>query len=244
MGDKRMKIIVDTHTHTLASGHAYSTIQEMALAAKERGMEAICFTEHAPMMPGSCSNFYFQNFRIIPRERWGIRTLFGAELNIMNEKGELDLPQAVISKLDLAIASIHMPCYKGEFTKDELTAAVIRTMENPYINIIGHPDDSRTPVDYEMIVKAAKRTGTLLEINNSSLRPGYFRQNAHENLKELLYYCKKYEVMVATGSDAHIDVDAGEFSHVYKVLEDNDFPEELVANTSWEKLKPFLNCFK
>lgn len=239
-----MKIIVDTHTHTLASGHAYSTIQEMALAAKERGMEAICFTEHAPTMPGSCSHFYFQNFRVLPRERWGMHTLFGVELNILNAKGEIDLPEPILSKMDLGIASIHMPCYKGNFTKEEMTEAVIRTMENPYVNIIGHPDDSRAPLDYEKVVMAAKRTGTLLEINNSSMRPGYFRQNAHENLQELLHYCKKYEVMVATGSDAHIDVDAGEFSNVYKILEENQFPEELVANTSFEKLKPFLNCFK
>lgn len=239
-----MKIVIDTHTHTLASGHAYNTIQEMALAAKEHGMEGICFTEHAPEMPGSCSKLYFQNLKVLPRERWGIHTLFGVELNILNKDGEIDLPQAMLPKMDIVIASVHVPCYHGEFTKDEITEAVIRVMENPYVNVIGHPDDSRTPMDCEAIVKAAKRTGTLLEVNNSSMRPDNFRQNAKENLKELLYYCEKYGVMITTGSDAHLDLDAGIFSNVYSVLEEYHFPEELIATTSFEKIKPFLNRYK
>lgn len=56
-----MNIKVDTHSHTLVSGHAYNTIQEMAKMAKEHGMEAIAFTEHAPEMPGTCGIFYFEN---------------------------------------------------------------------------------------------------------------------------------------------------------------------------------------
>lgn len=55
-----MKIIADTHAHTLASGHAYSTIREMAAAAADRGMQVLALTEHAPEMPGTCSLFYFQ----------------------------------------------------------------------------------------------------------------------------------------------------------------------------------------
>ena len=48
-----MKIIADTHAHTLASGHAYSTIREMAAAARKRGLKALALTEHAPEMPGT-----------------------------------------------------------------------------------------------------------------------------------------------------------------------------------------------
>jgi len=239
-----MKFVVDTHTHTLASGHAFNTIQEMAIAAKEHGLETICFTEHAPQMPGSCGNFYFQNMRILPRERWGIHTLFGVELNILNEQGEVDLPQALLPKMDVVIASVHLPCYHGEVSKEALTKAVICAMENPYINIIGHPDDSRTPVDYEELVKAAKRTDTLLEVNNSSMRPDNFRQNAQENVREMLRLCEKYGVMITTGSDAHLDLDAGMFPNVYSIIEECGFPEELIATTSFEKIKPFLNRYR
>ena len=54
-----MNYVLDTHTHTFASGHSYSTIREMAYSAKERGLELLGITEHAPKMPGSCHEFYF-----------------------------------------------------------------------------------------------------------------------------------------------------------------------------------------
>ena len=63
-----MKIIADTHAHTLASGHAYSTIKEMAAAAKAKGLKALALTEHAPEMPGTCGLFYFQNLDVVPRD--------------------------------------------------------------------------------------------------------------------------------------------------------------------------------
>lgn len=68
-----MRVEIDTHTHTLASGHAYNTIREMARAAKEKGLKALAITEHAPEMPGSCHLFYFVNLRVLPRELEGIK---------------------------------------------------------------------------------------------------------------------------------------------------------------------------
>ena len=236
-----MKIKVDTHAHTIASGHAYSTIREMAEMAHEHGMDAIIFTEHAPTMPHACGEYYFENSKILPRERWGIQTFFGAELNILNEAGEIDLPEKILKKLDFMIASIHTPCFQCEKPVEKVTNAVLNAMRNPYVNAIGHPDDSRFPLDYERVVKAAKETGTLLEVNNSSLRPENNRENAEENLRTMLSLCKKYGVFITTGTDSHLDLDAGKFDHVEKILQECDFPEELVVTTSLEKLRPFMN---
>lgn len=239
-----MKFIADTHTHSLASGHAYSTIREMAAAAAQNGIEMLALTEHAPKMPGTCGLYYFMNFDVIPREMDGVQMLFGSELNIMNPEGELDLPHSIYKDLDIVIASIHPPCYGMNHTMEENTQAYINVMNNPYVNIIGHPDDGRFPVDYETIVKTAKQTGTLLELNNSSLRPESFREGGRENMKKMLELCKKHEVMITTGSDAHVDVQVGKFCYVEEVLRECDFPEELIATTSLEKLKPYLNRFK
>ena len=151
-----MKIVLDTHAHTIVSGHAYNTIREMAQMAKEKGLEAFALTEHAPQMPGTCHEFYFQNLHIVPREMYGVRLFMGVELNIMNEKGEVDLPESTLCQMDIAIASIHGPCYKGERTEEAITAAYLAAMENPLIHIIGHPDDGRYPVDYEQLAKKAK----------------------------------------------------------------------------------------
>lgn len=239
-----MKLKVDTHSHTLVSGHAYSTIREMAEMAKEHGMEAIALTEHAPDMPGTCGTLYFENLKIIPRERYGIQMLFGTELNILDESGAVDMEQRLMQKQDIVIASIHRPCFRGEWTKEEVTRAYVNAMKNPYINIIGHPDDERFPVDYDILVKTAKETGTLLEVNNSSMREDNNRENAEENIRKMLAYCKKYQVSVVTGSDAHIDLDAGKLNLAERILEECDFPEELVVTTSLEKLKPYINRFK
>lgn len=239
-----MKFIADTHAHTLVSGHAYSTIREMAAAAAAHGMEILALTEHAPEMPGTCGLYYFQNLSVIPRQMNGVQMLFGAELNIMDPDGRVDLPQELIKELDIVVASIHPPCYGMGHTKEENTRAYVETMKNPYINIIGHPDDGRFPLDYEVLVKTAKETKTLLELNNSSLRPKSFRKGARENVLEMLELCKRYEVPVTTGSDAHVDVDAGIFTNVKEVLDYAKFPEELVVTTDCEKLKPFLNISK
>ena len=236
-----MKIIADTHSHTLASGHAYSTIKEMAAAAKARGLTALALTEHAPEMPGTCGLFYFQNLDVVPREADGVRLLMGAEVNIMAPDGSIDLPQKTCRDLDIVVASIHLPCYGADHTPEENTRAYVEAMKNPYINIIGHPDDSRVPVDYEVLVKTAKETGTLLELNNSSLRPQSSRVNARENMLVMLDLCRQYGVPITTGSDAHIDVDAGNFERAKELLEYCNFPEELVATTDFEKVRPFLN---
>lgn len=237
-----MKIIADTHAHTLASGHAYSTIREMAAGAAEKGMQVLALTEHAPEMPGTCGLYYFQNLKVIPREMSGIRMLFGAELNIMNTEGKVDLPEKVIKELDLVVASIHLPCFGDGYTKDEVTKAYVETMRKGYITIIGHPDDGRYPVDYEVLVKTAKETRTLLELNNSSLRPGSFRKGAREHMLTMLDLCRQYDVPVTTGSDAHVDADSGNFCYVQELLDFCAFPEELVATTDLKRLEPFLNC--
>ena len=211
-----MKIVLDTHAHTIVSGHAYNTIREMAQMAKEKGLEAFALTEHAPQMPGTCHEFYFQNLHIVPREMYGVNTL---------------------CQMDIAIASIHGPCYKGERTEEAITAAYLAAMENPLIHIIGHPDDGRYPVDYEQLAKTAKETGTILEVNNGSLRPGGFRVDTRKNDLKMLEYCKKYEVPVTMGSDAHMDVDLADYSYALPVIEESHFPEELIVNTSAELLK-------
>ena len=64
-----MKIAIDTHSHTIASGHAYCTIREMASAAAKKGLQGLAITEHAPTMPGKpVIPFYFSNLKVIPRQ--------------------------------------------------------------------------------------------------------------------------------------------------------------------------------
>lgn len=235
-----MQIAIDTHTHTLVSGHAYNTMKEMAKAAAEKGLKGLAITEHAPMMPGTCHEYYFSNLKVVPRTMYGIELLLGVELNVLDESGKVDLSDSLISDMDLVIASLHIPCYKGEKTREHITNAYVNVMERGDIDIIGHPDDSRFPIDYERLVKTAARTHTILEVNHTSLKPDAYRVNARENYHQMLTLCKEYGVMVALGTDAHVDALVGEYPYAYRLLEEENFPEKLVANTSVEKLKSLL----
>lgn len=224
-----MRDILDVHTHTLASGHAYSTIKEMAESAAEKGIELLGITEHAPTMPGTCHLYYFENLHVVPREMFGVKLLFGSEVNIIDYDGALDLEDRVLKKLDLGIASIHPPCFACG-SKQQNTDAVIGAIKNPYILIIGHPDDGRFPLDYEQIVLAAKEYGAILEVNNASVAPGSFRPNTRENDIEMLRLCKQYQVPVIMGSDAHVASDVGRHDFVSQLIAETDFPKELVMN--------------
>lgn len=238
-----MRDVLDLHTHTLASGHAYSTINEMTEAAKKKELKLLGITEHAPKIPGSCSNLYFANLRVLPRERDGLLVLFGAELNIMDYEGHVDLSEKMLKGLDLVIASLHIPCIRPG-TKEENTRAYLKAMENPYLNIIGHPDDVRYPIEYRPIVERAKERGILLEVNNTSLKPGSSRGDPREAYREMLNLCREYKQPVVIDSDAHVDVSVGDHAYVWKLMEEVDFPEELIVNTSVDKVKKYLNYFK
>ena len=234
-----MRFEVDTHTHTLASGHAYCTIMEMAAAAKEKGLKLLCITEHAMAMPGTCKHLYFLNLKVVPRTIHGVDLLLGTEANIMDYNGKLDMKDSLLKKMDIVIASMHIPCIKPSTIEDN-TNALIGAMKNPYVNIIGHPDDGRYPVDYESLVKAAKEYEVLLELNNNSLNPDGFRQNAKDNDITLLTLCKEHGVPICLGSDAHVFSDVANFTYANEVLKEVSFPEELIANTNKDKFLDLL----
>lgn len=236
----RYQAVMDLHTHTLASGHAYCSLREMARAAADKGLEVLGITDHAPMMPGTCHQFYFDNLKIVPRQMYGIELLLGSEVNILNEKGDIDLSGKTLSQMDVVIASLHIPCIKP-MTREKNTAAYLNVMKNPYVNIIGHPDDGRYDLDYEALVKGAKEYGKVLELNNHSLVPGGSRVDARPRDLEMLGLCKKYGVPIIMDTDSHMDVQIGEFDLARELLLEVDFPEELVLNRSRDAIKGHTN---
>ena len=238
-----MKFVLDTHTHTLASGHSYSTIREMAHTASERGLQLLGITEHAPKMPGSCHELYFQNLKVVDRQMCGVELLLGAELNILSPDGTVDLPDSILQKLDITIASLHIPCMKPGSLLDN-TRAYVNAIKNPLINIIGHPDDRRYPVDYKEIVLAAKEYNTLIELNNASLTDGGARVNARPLDIELLELCKEYEVPIVVASDAHIHLAVGNHDQAEALLEEVRFPKHLIVNQDVNYLKKYVNRYK
>lgn len=229
-----MKRLMDIHTHAVASGHAYSTVDENLRWAAEQGLQLVALTDHAPAMKDTTCHAYFANLHVLPEMLHGVRLLKGIELNILDFDGTIDMDEAVLQRLDLAIASLHMPCIKPG-TKKENTQAFLKVMENPYVDIIGHPGDPRYPLDYRELFRMAKETGTLLEINNASLIPGGFREGSRENIKKILLMSMEEGQPVVLGSDAHFYRNVGDFSYAEDLLRELQFPEELILNNTPEK---------
>lgn len=235
-----MEFRLDVHSHTIASGHAFGTVKEMAYAAAESGFDLFGITEHAKGIPGTCSDVYFKNLRVLPRQMYGIEMMFGSEINIIDYNGRLSLDDDLMEEfLDIRIAGIHDLCYKVG-NREQNTAAYLGAMKHPLVDIISHPDDGKIPIDYNTLVMGAKETNTLLEVNNSSLCPESFRINARENYYEMLELCRKHNVPVIVNSDAHTPYAVGDLNEAEKLLKEIDFPEELVVNRSVKTFKEAL----
>ena len=235
-----MRTLLDVHTHTIASGHSFSTMQEMAQAAAEKGLQLLGITEHAPGIPGTCAPIYFKNLRCVPRQMYGVELMLGVELNILNYQGDIDMEEELLSRLDLRIAGIHSLCYTPG-TTDENTNAMIGAIRNPWVDIISHPGDGTASLHFEPIVLAAKEHHTLLEINNSSLNPIRQKVAARDNNLEILRLCKRYETPVILGSDAHISFDIANYDHLHELLRLTEFPEALIMNDKVEAFKAMVD---
>ncbi|MDL2273578.1 phosphatase [Oscillospiraceae bacterium OttesenSCG-928-G22] len=231
-----MNIIADLHTHTVAAGHAFSTLYENCLAAKERGLSHIALTEHAPAMPGGPPKIYFGAMRALPRVIEGVFVLRGVELNILDWEGAVDLSPFYLKQLDYVIASLHENMTKPG-SAEEHTEAYLNVIKNEYVDCLGHIGNGAYPCDYERVVRALRDAGKILEINNHSFvtRPG-----SKENCKIAAGFCKKHGVPVAVTTDAHYMSRVGLFPDALALLKELDFPEELVINSSLKRLSDWF----
>ena len=154
-----IKIKTDTHTHTLASGHAYSTIEENLRAAKEQGLELVGITDHfssffVPSTDFACFGFFI-NKKALPEVWHGVRLLFGAEVDIVDLKGNLfghDLyipypnkngvkltyEEGILNRLDYLIASVHFKDFAVGSTVVENTELYIKALLHENVKILGH----------------------------------------------------------------------------------------------------------
>ena len=231
--------------------------RQLFLHAVKRLEESYCLHTYKVLYRNSdyrsLHNRYFVHIRrfrsnirtseLHPRKHGDLELLLGVELNILDEHGTVDLEEPHLGDMDVTIASLHKPCIQPG-SRDYNTQCLISAMKNPHINIIGHPDDGRYMVDMEAVVQAAKEYHTLLELNNNSLNPRCTRQNARENDMEMLRLCKKYQVPIIMGSDAHYYEDILNHELALDVIKETEFPEELVVNTDREKLYPFINKYQ
>jgi len=162
----------DLHLHTRRSD-GRNSISEMAEAAKNRGYEYIAVTEHSKQvaMAGGLNEKQVREHMAeidrINEKTDGIAILKGMEVDILSD-GSLDLPDAVLKELDIVICSVH---YQQRLAGPKQTERIIRAMDNPYFQVLGHPTarliNRREPmdIDLEAIIEAARERGITIELN-------------------------------------------------------------------------------
>ncbi len=223
-----MELLVDTHTHTVASGHAYSTVRENAILAKELGMEAICCTDHGPALRNGAVDFIVTVLPAAPDVMEGIRVFNGAETNIVDFEGNIDIIDKWMRHTDFGIASMH-DIVIDPGTKEQNTNAMLGALQNKYIDVIGHPGNPHYDIDRETLVKETKKLNKLIELNNHSF---IYRKGSKPNCKDFLTLCKKHDVRITVSSDAHICYRVGAFDMVREALKEAGFPQELIVSRS------------
>jgi len=235
-----MNFVLDVHCHTVNSTHAYSTISENAEHAASIGLTHIGISDHAPAMPGGAHLYHFVNIWSLPDIIKGVRVFKGAEVNIMNERGKVDLENNFLKNMDFVIAAMHRGVLPALNRKAD-TNALINAMENPHVHIIGHPLGAWYEIDVEALVEAAARTHTILEVNEKSINPGSNRYNGDEDSVKMLELCKEMDVPVLVSSDAHFCTEVGSFNNAKTLIESAGLKESLVLNTNVEL---FLNAIQ
>lgn len=246
-----IKIKVDPHTHTLFSGHAFNTITENAIAAERAGLEAIGMTDHYGPLFCDLSKFgAAMNMDALPKVIHHVRILAGTEIDIVDMQGTLagmDTVTAFNDKLsagemllrsrELTIASVHN--FKGVRDADAMQATQLycNVLHNPYVDVIGHCGRSGMPFDIDEVVKTAAKTHKMIEINAHSFTQGAVIQS---RCREIALACARHGAPIVVSSDAHSLYSIGKFDAALSMLDDIQFPEALVMNTSLDKLLQHL----
>ena len=231
-----MNIIADTHTHTIASSHAYSTVLENAKEASRKGLRYLAVTDHGVAMPDAPHIWHFSNLKTLPDEIEGVRILKGVEANVLDTAGHLDIPNGLLKKLDWVIVSFHEPTFPPSSEEDH-TKAWLQVAKNPYVDCIGHAGDNRFRFDFERVIPVFKEYHKVVEINAHSF---VARVGALKNCRIIAELCKRYEVPVVLSSDAHFAYEIGFIENSVKLLQEIDFPEHLILNSDQERLETFL----
>jgi putative hydrolase len=234
-----MKLVADLHVHSIASGHAFNTIEELARAARRKGLKYLAITDHGPNMPDGPHEYFFFNLKILPKKIQGVRILKGIEADIITKDGKLDLDDSYLRTLDVVIASCHDLVSPEKLSVDENTAMLAKVLENKYVDILGHLENPLFPVHVREIVGLAKEAGKIIEINNASFTIA--RKGSYDACVQIMQELRDNKMQTVINSDAHIGDLVGEISVAWKVAQEVGIKREQVINFDKGLMEEFLN---
>ncbi len=232
-----MNIEVDSHTHTVASGHAYSTLAENVEAAAARNIKLLAITDHGPAMPDAPHYWFFMNMRVIPRILNGVGILRGVEANIVNYKGEIDVEDHVLEQMDIVLASLHEPVISPA-TKNMNTDGVVKAIASGKVDVFAHGGNPAFPIDFDEVAKAAAYYKVLIEINNSAFTTS--RPGSEKNCSNLAVAVARHGGHLTFGSDAHIACRVAAFDQCIALVKNAGVPNENIISQDASKFLKYI----
>lgn len=230
---------VDLHIHTIRSREAFNTLYEIASEAKRKKMKMIGITDHGPALKGGTNKGYFMQHRRFPEKINDVRTLFGAELNILNDSGELDLPDDITKNLTVVTVGFHK--IETMDTKDN-TKSIINAMKNKYLKVLTHPYQKKIVIDIERVTYEAIKRNILPELNASYFTfPHKLDEGSIERMKKMIEICQENNHKMIIGSDAHILTEVGNDVALRKFQKKLGFKDKYIINNDIKEVNEFFN---
>ncbi len=234
-------IVGDLHMHTVATD-GKNTIEEMAAAARKRGLQFIAITDHSKRvtmangLDGDRLLAQWQHIdRLNERRQDEFLILKGIECDIL-EAGGMDLPDEVLAEADWVIASVH---YGQKQPRDQITDRILGAIANPYVSMVAHPTGrlinqrEAYEVDMEAVFQAAAEHGKLLELNANPRRLDL--HDAH------LIAAKSHGIPIVINTDAHKIGGLDDMRFGIKQARRGCLTSSDVANTrSWDEMKKLI----
>ncbi|MBT4525737.1 MAG: hypothetical protein HOC24_04230 [Deltaproteobacteria bacterium] len=252
-------LVVDFHTHSIQSMHAINTLEELLNCAWKKNIQAMAITDHSPGIDNTLH--YLQNADKFPQDFRRIKgpdyhyfhvlltryqspleipvQLFkGIECSILSHsERSTDLPLKLAPLLDIVIGSVHTLPHLFQFqNREQVTEKMIAAMVEP-IDIIGHPCQEKSCPNLEPVVKKAAESGIAMELNYCSL---HLKKANIKDTTEMLKLAVKYDCSISLGSDAHMSNELGRDDESKVLLNELNFPPELIVNVSLESARTFV----
>ncbi|HEX8947855.1 MAG TPA: DNA polymerase/3'-5' exonuclease PolX [Dissulfurispiraceae bacterium] len=232
----------DLHVHSRWSDGVH-TFAQLAEAAMALGYSYIAITDHSKGL-GVAHGLTVERLReeakeiqALNRKLKGFRILRGTEVDIRSD-GSIDFPDEALKDLDIVVASIHSGFKQS---RQQLTSRMMSAMKNPYVSIIAHPtgrligERDAYELDMDEIFRAAKETGTALEINASPSRLDLNDIHARR--------AKDMEIPIVISTDTHVTDQFGYMKYGLETarrgwLEKDDVLNTRDLNSLLKGLKP------
>ncbi|MDP2182832.1 MAG: phosphatase [Actinomycetota bacterium] len=239
-----MLLRADLHTHTVASGHAYSTVTELASAARARGLELIAVTDHGPSVPQGAHPWHFWNLKVIPSVLDGVRILKGCEANPSPDSDNgIDIPDIVLEALDFVAVGFHPLTGFDDRDRGRNTEALLRVLAHPLVDMITHPgNEQEFPLDLEAVVAMAARHRVIIELNDHSFDSMGARNGSADREREFAAAARDAGVPIAINSDAHYHLHVGRFDAAIRVAEELGLTEDRIVNRDAATVLGHLNA--